>query len=277
MELSVVILNYKTRGLLKQCLKGLLAYPLPFATEVLVVDNASHDGTAEMIRAEFPGVTCIENPRNLGFAGGMNVGLRAARGNYSLILNPDIAVLGNAVERMHRFLERHQDVGMCAPRLLNPDGTVQSSCRQFPTPSVIMFRRSPLGSLPFAKAPLRRFLMLDWDHASNSPVDWALGACLLVRRSAMESVGLFDERFFLYFEDVDWCRRFWERKLPVYYLGADAELVHFHQRQSAASAGMAGLFSYPTRRHIESGMKYFMKYAGVPLPARTHTTHDHGA
>lgn len=277
MELSVVILNYKTRGLLKQCLKGLLARPLEFTNEVIVVDNCSSDGTAAMIREEFPSVRCIENARNAGFAGGMNVGLRDAQGRYLLMLNPDIAILGNAIERMHRFLEERPDAGMCAPRLLNPDGTVQFSCRRFPTPSVITFRRSPLGSFPFAQRALRRFLMIDWDHASNGPVDWALGACLMVRRSAMESVGLFDERFFLYFEDVDWCRRFWEKKLPVYYLGADAELVHFHQRQSAASAGMAGIFSYPTRRHIESGLKYFMKYAGAPLPDVEPLPNGHGS
>lgn len=275
MELSVVILNYKTRGLLKQCLKGLLGQTLPFTAEVIVVDNRSNDGTASMLRDEFPSVRCIENEKNIGFAGGMNVGLRASTGRYVLVLNPDVAVLGNAIAAMHRFLEQHPDVGMCAPKLLNPDGTVQTSCRRFPSPSVIVFRRSPFGALPFAKAPLRRFLMLDWDHASNRPVDWALGACLMVRRSAMEKVGLFDERFFLYFEDVDWCRRFWEHGFPVYYVGAEAELVHFHQRQSAASAGMAGLFSYPTRRHIESGLKYFMKYAGARLPSTMHNN-NHG-
>ena len=102
--------------------------------------------------------------------------------------------------------------------------------------------------------------MLDRDHNANFPVDWVLGACMMVRRSALEKVGLMDERFFLYFEDVDWCRRFWHAGFPVYYVGAEAELVHYHRRLSAVNPGLSGFFSYPTRVHMLSGVKYFAKY-----------------
>lgn len=271
MDLSIVILNYKTRGLLKQCLKGLRLNHIPFSYEVIVVDNNSHDGTAAMMRSEFPDVTLIASSVNGGFAAGMNLGIRQSSGRYVLLLNPDIAVLSNAIAEMYDFLERHPRVGLAGPKLVNPDGTIQTSCRKFPTFWTILFRRSPLGKLPFAHRRLRAFLMLDWDHRDNRPVDWLLGACLMVRRTAMESVGLLDERFFLYFEDVDWCRRFWDAGYEVYYLGAASEIVHYHRRLSAESPGLKGIFSYATRLHIVSGLKYFTKYSGSSLPVRTYT------
>ncbi len=266
MDLSIIILNYKTRGLLKQCLRGLLANPVPLTTEVIVVDNHSNDGTGEMMRQEFPQSTFIQSPVNGGFAAGMNLGIQRASGRYLLLLNPDIAVLGNPIGRMFRYLEEHLNVGMCGPKLLNPDGTVQTSCRAFPTPATILYRRSPLGKLPFARAKLRAFLMLDWDHASNRPVDWLLGACMMVRREAVQRVGLLDERYFLYFEDVDWCRRFWDAGYAVVYLGATAEIVHYHRRLSAESPGIRGILSYATRIHIASGLKYFLKFRRSTLP-----------
>lgn len=267
MDISIVILNYKTRGLLKQCLKGILLQRLPFRYEIIVVDNNSGDGTDEMMRSEFRDVRFLQAGTNGGFAAGSNLGIRAASGRYLLVLNPDIAVLGNAIERMYHFMDANQKVGLCAPKLLNPDGSVQTSCREFPSILTILLRRSPLGSLPWAKKRLRKFLMLDWDHATNTPVDWVLGACMMVRRTALEKVGLMDERFFLYFEDVDWCRRFWQEGFPVYYLGAEAELVHYHQRLSAVNPGLTGFLSYPTRVHMMSGIKYFSKYHEARRPA----------
>lgn len=266
MDLSLIILNYKSRGLLKQCLKGLLQLHLSITTEIIVVDNHSNDGTDEMMPAEFPSLRYIRSPRNVGFAAGNNLGIREASGRYLLIMNPDIAVFGNVFEHMVEFLEKHPAVGMCGPKLLNPDGSAQTSCRMFPTVRTILYRRSPLGKLPSAREHLRKFLMRDWDHKENRPVDWILGACMLVRRSAMEKVGLMDERFFLYFEDVDWCRRFWQCGYEVWYLGQTAELVHYHRQLSAESPGLSGVFSYVTRLHIRSGIQYFLKYRGSPLP-----------
>lgn len=266
MDLSIIILNYKSKGLLKQCLKGLKLIPLSLSHEIIVLDNNSQDGTDIMMREEFPDVTFFANAENKGFAAGMNVGIREARGRYILMLNPDIAVLGNPLEHMFRFMEEHPHVGMCGPKLLNPDGTVQTSCREFPSLATILFRRSPLGKLPFARKRLQKFLMLDRNHSENQPVDWLLGACMMVRRSAIEKVGLLDERFFLYFEDVDWCRRFWEAGHAVWYLGGIAEIVHYHRRQSAESPGLSGFLNYPTRLHIASAMKYFAKYLLAKRP-----------
>lgn len=266
MDLSIIILNYKSRGLLKQCLKGILERSFSFSHEIIVVDNCSHDGTDEMMKNDFPQVPFIQTGKNIGFSGGNNIAIRKSTGKYVLIMNPDIAVMNDAIERMYAYMESHPNVGIAAPRLLNPDGTVQTSCREFPSIMTIFLRRSPFGKLPGAQRKLRKFLMLDWDHNDNRPVDWVLGACMMVRRSAMDDVGLMDERFFLYFEDVDWCRRFWEKGYPVYYLGKDAELVHYHQRISAVNPGLSGIFNYATRVHIKSGIQYFNKYAGIQLP-----------
>lgn len=261
MKLSIVILNYKSRGFTRQCVKGILSQPPPFAYEVLVVDNHSNDGVEDMIRNEFPSVQFIQTGKNLGMAAGNNRGIRQSKGDYVCVMNPDIAVVGNALEKMVAYLEAHRDVGIAVPKLLNPDGTVQTSCRRFQTPWIILLRRSPLGQLPFGKRHLQTFLMLESDHNMVQPVDWALGACMMVRRTAMEKVGLLDERYFLYFEDMDWCRRFWEAGFPVMYLGKIAEMYHYHQRQSATSFGFRNLFSYPTRVHMMSALKYFMKFS----------------
>lgn len=261
MELSIIILNYKTKGLLKQCLKGIQLQHLKLNHEIIVVDNASNDSSVAMVRENFPLVKIIESSTNRGFAAGMNLGLKEAQGKYYLLLNTDIAIMEQAIESMYNFMESHPDVGLLGPKLINPDGTVQTSCRQFPTIKAILARRTPLGKLPWFKKRLKDFLMLDWDHQSNHEVDWMIGACLMARREAVQKVGLMDERFFLYLEDVDWARRFWQAGFKVYYL-AEAEMVHYHQRLSAAVPGLGGLFSYATRIHIASAIKYFLKYWG---------------
>lgn len=259
MTLSIVILNYRSRGLLRQCLKGLATARLAVSHEIIVVDNASGDGTVSMLREDFPNVRAIASPVNSGFATGNNLGLLAARGQYALILNPDLVVLPGSIERLVAFLDAHPDTAVVAPRLLNPDGTVQASCYRFPDAWIPLLRRTPLGRLGFAQPHLRRYLMTDWSHTETQTVDWALGACLLVRFSAIERVGLFDERYFLYFEDVDWCRRFWEAGFAVYYL-PEATLVHYHQRLSAEYPGLRGVLSALTRVHILSGLLYFLKF-----------------
>lgn len=259
MTLSIVILNYRSRGLLRQCLKGLAAARLAVLHEIIVVDNASGDGTLAMLREDFPGVRTLASPVNGGFAMGNNLGLLAARGHYALILNPDLVVLPGSIERLVAFLDDHPEAAVVAPQLLNPDGTVQASCYRFPDPWIPILRRTPLGRLRFAQRHLRHYLMTDWSHAETQTVDWALGGCLLIRFSAIERVGLFDERYFLYYEDVDWCRRFWEAGLAVYYLPS-ARLVHYHQRLSAEYPGLRGVLSALTRIHILSGLLYFLKF-----------------
>lgn len=259
MDISIIIVNYKTPGLLQQCIRGIQLVNIPLSYEIIVIDNASNDGSKGIVAEKFPHVAFVGNATNIGLAKAINIGLQRSRGEFIMILNPDIAVLEGAVEKLHQFLLEHPKVALVAPRLVNPDGTTQLSCYKFPGKMIPVYRRTPLGRLPWAKKMLQEYLMLDWDHNDNRAVDWVLGACMLIRRSAVDDVGFMDERFFLYFEDVDWCRRFWSNGWSVYYV-ADAKMVHYHQRLSAESPGLSGIFSKATRIHILSGMKYFMKY-----------------
>lgn len=267
-DLSIIIVNYKEPGFLRQCLKGIRLVGPKLKYEAIVVDNASRDGSVNMVRENFPEVRLFAETRNRGLAHANNLGLQASTGRHILLLNPDIAVFEDSLETMVEYLDAHPDVGIIGPRLLNPDQSVQVSCYRFPTPLVPVLRRTPLGRLPVARPILRRYLMLDWRHDSTQPVDWVLGACMMIRRQAFADIGLMDERFFLYFEDVDWCRRCWQTGWKVVYL-ADATMVHYHQRMSAESPGLNGVFQKLTRIHIQSGLKYFRKYLNQPLPQVT--------
>jgi len=214
-----------------------------------------------------PNLLTIQAENNGGFAVGNNLGIRQSNGKYVLILNPDVAIVAGGLEKMVDFMNQHEKIGMVGPKLINPDGSIQESCRRFPSWPVPFFRRTILGRLPQGRRMLDYYLMEDWDHGSNRPVDWLFGACLLVRRVALEKVGLFDERFFMYFEDLDLCRRFWEDNFQVYYF-SDVEMVHYHQKLSAEKSGVLGVFSKAGRIHIFSGLKYFAKYFGAKLPNR---------
>lgn len=265
MDISIIILNYKTPGLLKQAIRGIQNERLALDHEVIVVDNNSSDGSVAMVRENFPQVQLIASPTNVGFSAGNNLGIAAAKGKYILIMNTDVALFAGAVTALYQYLETNAHVGMAVPKLINPDGTPQHSTYLFPSFLVAALRRTPLGKFPWSKKVLRKFLMSDWDRQDTRAVGWALGACLLIRTDALRTIGGFDERFFLYVEDTDLCRQFWRAGHQVYFVHT-AEMVHYHQRQSAENPGLGGIFSYPTRVHIRSWLKYFKKYRGQPKP-----------
>lgn len=270
MDLSIIIVNFNERGFLRQFLKGIERAHIRVSYEIVVVDNGSHDGSVDMMREYFPHIRLIANTQNLGLSVAFNTAVRATTGTYVLYLNNDIAVFEGVIDQLVAYIKQHPTIGILAPKLLNPDGSVQTSCYRFQTPIVPILRRTPLGKLPNAQRYLRRYLMLDWNHDSIQTVDWILGAAMLIRRSALEQVGGMDERFFAYYEDTDLCRQMWEHQWQVVYY-APAHLVHFHQRTSAASPGLVSIFKWHTRIHIASGIKYFIKYFGKPLPANTNT------
>lgn len=265
MDLSIIILNYRSRGLLKECLRALRLARPQLAVEIIVVDNASGDGTPAMVRAEFPEVRLIASDRNLGYAGGNNLGLKAATGRNVMIMNPDIIVRDGSLETLVAYLDEHADVGLVGPKLLNPDGSVQYSCYRFHTVMTPIFRRTPLGELGVGRRALDRFLMADLDRKAHSEVDWLLGGAIVARRLAALKVGLLDERFFLYFDDVDWSRRFWEAGFKVVYVPA-SEMVHFHKRESAEGEWWKIVTNRVGRAHLKSAVRYFLKYHGKPNP-----------
>ena len=265
MDLSIIVLNYKTKRLLRECLRSIRFANPQLRYEVIVVDNASGDGTPEMVRAEFPEHVMIESPENRGYAGGNNFGLAAAKGRHVMVMNPDIFVKDGVLEQLVRHLDAHPDVGMVGPKLLSGDGSAQDSHYRFHELMTPVLRRTPLGRTSWGSRKIDRFLMKDAPPSGPTEVDWLLGGAFVARREAVAEVGLLDERFFLYFDDVDWCRRFWEKGWKVVYL-PDISLIHLHQRQSAEGELLAVVTNPMTRIHIRSAVQYFRKYWRKPNP-----------
>lgn len=267
MKLSVVQLNYRNTDMVIQNIRTLRSNPPACDYEIVLVDNDSQDGSADRLRAAFPDLRVMETERNGGYAYGNNIGIRATSGEYVFIMNPDITVHPTSVQQMVDFLDQHPDVGLAGPRLLNRDGSLQYSCTQFPSFWVPLFRRTAIGRLWFGKQTLRRYLLLDWDHQSARTVDALFGAALFVRRAALERVGLLDERFFMYVEDIDWSRRFWAAGWKVAYVGTTA-FDHYHHRHSARRTLLRSIFSRLAVVHLKSWLYYFIKYGFSPLPRR---------
>ncbi|MBI3922422.1 MAG: glycosyltransferase family 2 protein, partial [Armatimonadetes bacterium] len=195
------------------------------ALEVFVVDNASADDSVSVVTSEFPWVNLIRSDVNLGFARANNQGMRRCGGRYVMLLNPDTVVKPGSLRALIDFMDGCSEAGAVGPRLLNPDGSIQFSCRSYPGIGAGLFRNTPLGRLFPNNRFLRHYLMTDFGHEETRPVDWLSGACLMVRREVLDQVGLLDEDFFMYCEDTDWCYRMERRGWKKYYLPA-AEVIH---------------------------------------------------
>jgi GT2 family glycosyltransferase len=237
-DLSIVILNYNTREHLRTCLWSLLAEGStsfnggPIEAEVVVVDNASADGSGEMVRTEFPWVDLISSPRNGGFAFGNNQALPHTSGEAILLLNPDTVIPSGGIAALFDRLRAHPEAGIIGPRLLRPDGSMHLACRRsFPTPSIAFYRLSGLSRI-FARSPrFARYNLTYVDPRLAIEVDSVCGACMLVRRSVVERIGLLDERFFMYGEDLDWCLRTRREGWTVRY---EPSIVVHHQHGAAS-------------------------------------------
>lgn len=205
-DLSVVILNWNARDYLVEALHSIQSQSWRHAIEVIVVDNDSHiDDSVEVIRRDFPDITLIAHNENIGFARGNNLGFEQARGRHILFLNPDTIVHDSALDVLTDWMDAHPDVGACGPKLLNTDGSLQPSCRAFPSVGAGFFRNTFLGRL-FPNNPWNRaYLMGGFTHDREADVDWLSGSALLVRREAFEKVGGWDGDYFMYCEDVDLC------------------------------------------------------------------------
>jgi GT2 family glycosyltransferase len=252
-DLSIVIVNWNVRDLLRRCLDSILAVDQP-RLEVVVVDNASSDGSLEMLRDEFPRVRLIANAGNRGFPAANNQGLNASSGRLAMALNPDTEIVGDALRRIIEFFDGRPDVGALGPQLLNPDGTVQSSRRRFPTFVTALFESTWLQGIA-PRGVLRRFYVEDVSPESVHEVDWVTGACIVVRREVLQAVGGFDESFFMYSEELDWCRRIQSAGWKIAYL-PDAKVIH-HGGKSSDQAAAARHIRFQT-----SKVRYFRKYHG---------------
>lgn len=251
--LSILIVNWNVRDLLRECLHSIERGRGDLELEVIVVDSASADGSAAMVAAEFPWVTLLPQSENVGFPRGNNIALARARGDYLLLLNPDTVVLDEALPSLLAFLAAHPDVGAVGPQLLNPDGGVQSSRRRFPTLATGFLESTWLEGL--APGVLRRYYALDLPDDRTADVDWLTGACVLIPRAVYERVGGLDEGYFMYSEELDWCRRIADAGWRIVYFPL-ARVVH-HAGKSSDQA--------VTARHINfqrAKLRYFRKYHG---------------
>lgn len=202
MDISIIIVNWNTKGLLRDCLQSVYKTVQGIACEIIVVDNASHDGSVTMLRQEFPAVLVVENPENRGFAAANNQALTIMSGRYALLLNTDAKLTENALVLLFSFLESHPEAAMACGQLLNADGSRQNSMAAFPDLLTLMTNMSLLEYLLPRRYPSKRY---DWQEPVE--IDSGIGACLMVRKKTIDNLGMLDERYFFFFEETDWAYR----------------------------------------------------------------------
>ncbi|NDJ54601.1 MAG: glycosyltransferase family 2 protein [Chloroflexi bacterium] len=251
-ELSLVIVSWNVRDLLVDCLASVFRSTLDL--EVIVVDAASSDGSAEMVSEHFPEVRLIEPGYNTGFTKGNNLGIEQASGRLIGLLNPDTDVIDDALAALVAFLEERPEVGIVGPQLLNDDGSVQSSRRRFPTLLTGLFESTWLEPMA-PRSVLRHYRVLDREDDQLQPVDWVTGAALIARRELFEEVGLLDEGFFMYSEELDWQRRVKASGWEIWY-EPQAQIVHYGGKSSEQVVAQRDIYFHTSK------IRYFSKYHG---------------
>jgi len=259
-KLSIIITHHKTLELLDLCIKSIKETAGILKYEIIVVDSEAEKNSQETIKEKHPEIKFIPFKKNLGYSKIVNTGIKETKGEYILILNADIIILENAISELVEFMDKNHKCGIAGPQLLDFAGNIQPSCFKNPIPTAIVARRTLLGRTGYGKKALEKFYMEKSDSESAKEVDWIQGSAMMIRRGAMEKVGLFDERFFMYFEDADLCRRFWQSGWKVIYL-PKAKMAHYYHRSSKKWGGLMDMIlNKYTRIHIVSAIKYFLKY-----------------
>ena len=257
LDLSVIIVSWNAKDYLLKCLKSLSFAQSKTAMEIIVVDNDSADGSPEAVERDFPTVRLVRSGGNLGFARANNIGMRLSKGRYLALINSDVEVLGDCLGRLVDYCEQHPKVGMVGPHIIGRDRKLQRTCRGFPGIWNQFCRALALDAI-FPKSKwLGGFLMSYWPQDTLQPVDMLTGCFWLARREALAQVGGLDERFFMYGEDMDWCKRFWLKGWPLVFVPA-AEAIHYGGASSANA---------PVRFYIErhrADLQYWVKHHTRP-------------
>lgn len=247
-DVSVIIVNWNTRDLLRNCLRS-ITDQTTVAHEIIVVDNASRDGSAEMVRAEFPDVTLIANTENGGFAAANNQGLRISRGRTVLLLNPDTIILDGAIDKMLGWLDRHPGVGCVGCQVLEGPGVIQRTC--FADPNLLDFVIVEFGLIRLAPwIPFfGRSWYTNWDRRSERQVDVVSGMFMLVPRAVMDRVGVLDDAFFVYAEESDWCRRIRKAGYPCVF-SPEAQIIHLDGGSKSTSQIRSRMYVQMQKSHL---------------------------
>ena len=270
-DLNIVLLNYKCKDDIIRAVDSLVKdiADCPYDIQITVTDNCKNkDGLHEELRAKYPQVKYLDCGGNVGFGKGNTIGFRATPARYYFSLNRDTIIPEGTkvVERIVKYMDDNPKIGCIGPKLLNMDDTLQYACYRFDLPSILI---KPLKQInwdrkyKWVKKHTDKLLMKDFDHEETRPVDWVLGAAMVVRKEAIDEVGWFDDRYFMYMEDCDWCHRMWEAGWPVYYVH-DIVIKHVHARDSAKVPGiLKALFKNKLARiHMSSWIKYLWKWRG---------------
>ena len=224
---DVIIVNYNSTDSLLACIGSIYDSIQEMPINIYVIDNSSNDGV-DRVKSLYPEVCLTKNPSNIGFGRAVNIGIKHTKAPYTLILNPDTLLLEGFFDTALRYMKENQDVGILGPKILDPDGSIQGSARSFPTPLTAFFGRKSLLTQLFPKNRFTRQNILTFESDGTSPmeVDWVSGACFFARREALEEVGYMDERFFMYWEDADLCRRMWNGGWKILYFPKCA-VIHY--------------------------------------------------
>ncbi len=257
-DVSICIVTLQARDYLRDCLNSLNIDCSQYSREIIVVDNRSEDGTVEMLRRDFQSVMVIENDGNEGFVRPMNQAIRSAQGRFLLLLNPDTLIPPGSVDTLINFMEEHPEAGICGPKVLNEDGTLQKPCRRGePTPMAVISYFTRLDGLFPHQKLFGGYLLGYLDEDEINQVDGVSGSCMLIRREVVDKIGYLDERFFAYQEDADFCHRTRQAGWKVYYVPT-AKITHFGGRGGSrvqpVRAILAWHFSYLAyyRKHLAS-------------------------
>lgn len=264
-KVSVIIVNYNHKYFPRMCVEAIEKSNTNFEYEIIVVDNGSQDESVNFLRKmEKEGrIRLIEAGKNLGYGQGNNLGVKHAKGEYVIISNPDVFVHADTMQKLVDYMEKHEEVGLVAPRLRYYNGQIQASCRRHMSFVDLVIKRTFLGRLPYFKKRLENYLMEDFDHNKPCEVDLVTGAYFIMRKKVYEEIRGFDRRFFLFMEDYDLCRTLhYQGYKVIYYPVAEAE--HYHKRLSGGN-----LFTLFTKKvfwiHVYSAIKYFWKWRGKGL------------
>ncbi|MBN2037575.1 MAG: glycosyltransferase family 2 protein [Chitinispirillaceae bacterium] len=252
-DVSIVIVNWNTRLMLLDCLRSLKEQTVASSIEVIVVDNGSTDGSVAAVNAAFPDVTMIVNPDNRGFSRANNQGIAVSRGRYVCLVNSDIKVLDSCVDKMVGYMESHHDIGLLGPRTVSENMQLRQNCRRFPSLSTLVADSFFLRYLTGGRPPFTGRTLRASTYLTTHDAEVVSGCFLMARRTAMESVGLLDERFFIYGEDVDWCKRFHDARWRIVFF-ADAYAIHYG---GASSAALPARFAAEMQK---SEMQYWLKH-----------------
>lgn len=266
-DICITLVNTNEQKEIEACLTSLLEDSKDSGLNLyaVIIDNASKESPVGLVSDKFGPMKLIIQKKNEGFGKSHNAAIKSVDAKYYFILNPDTTFTPgqNFLRRFYDFMEAHSKIGMAGPKIIYPDGSLQYSCYRFPSFWQPLFSRTKLGKSGKGKLIADDFLMKDFDHNHTMPVDWVMGSAMFARKRAIDEVGGFDDLFWMYAEDSDWCRRMWEAGWAVYYVH-DIILKHVHGRASAKVPGVVNalLKNKYARVHLWSWLKYFWKWRG---------------